>query len=66
MLGTGKSLSIMDIAKLFNHKIVKIPSRQGERLSSTKINNDAYKILKYKPKIKIQDYIKNFVKINKQ
>ena len=65
MLGTGKSLSIMDIAKLFNHKIKKISSRQGERLSSTKINNDAYKILKYKPKIKIQDYIKYFVKNNK-
>ncbi|MDB4081438.1 NAD-dependent epimerase/dehydratase family protein [Candidatus Pelagibacter sp.] len=65
LLGTGKLLSIINIAKLFNHKIKKIPSRQGERLSSTKISNDTFKILKYKPKIKIQDYLKNFVKNNK-
>ena len=65
-LGTGNIYSIMYIAKLFNHKIKLIPSRSGERFSSNKINNDTYKILGFKPKIKIKKYIENFVKKNKK
>ncbi len=64
LLGTGNIHSLKHIANLFNHKIKHIPTRPGERLSSIKINNDAYKYLKYKPKIKIEDYIKNFIKEN--
>lgn len=66
LLGTGKLYSIIEIAKLFNHKIKMIPFREGERFSSNKINNDAYRILKYKPTINIKDYIKDFVKNNKK
>ena len=66
LLGTGKKYQIIEIAKLFNHKINIIPFRKGERFSSLKISNDAYKILGYKPKIKIEDYIKKFVKNNKK
>ena len=66
MLGTGKLYSIFEIAKLFNHKIKEIPSRPGERISSIKVNNDAYKFLRYKPKITIENYITNFVKNNKK
>jgi UDP-glucose 4-epimerase len=66
MLGTGKLYSVVEIANLFNHKIKEIPSRSGERISSIKVNNDAYKILRYKPKIKIENYITNFVKNNKK
>ena len=66
LLGTGKIHSILYIAKLFNHKIELIPSRIGERFSSAKINNEAFKVLKYNPKIKIENYIKNFVKKNKK
>ena len=62
LLGTGRRHKIINIAKLFNHKIKMIPSRKGERFSSTYINNNSFKILKYKPKIKIESYIKNFVK----
>jgi UDP-glucose 4-epimerase len=65
LLGTGRKHTIIDIARLFKHKIRMIPARLGERFAPTKINNDAYRILKYKPKIKIEDYIKNFVKNNK-
>jgi UDP-glucose 4-epimerase len=61
-LGTGNIYSILDIAKLFEHKIKFIPSRAGERFSSNRINNDTFKILGFKPKIKIKSYIKNFVK----
>jgi UDP-glucose 4-epimerase len=64
MLGTGNIHSLNYIANLFNHKIKYISSRSGERLSSIKINHDAYKYLKYRPKIKIENYIKNFIREN--
>lgn len=62
LLGTGIKHKIINIAKLFNHEIKMIPSRKGERFSTTKINNSTFKILNYKPKVKIEDYIKQFVK----
>jgi len=65
-LGTGNIHSIIHIAKLFKHKIKFIPSRIGERFSSNKISNDTHKILGFKPKIKIERYIENFVKNNKK
>ncbi len=63
LLGTGKLYSIMEIAKLFKHKIKIVPKRQGERFSSLSIkkNNQALKYLNYKPKINIKNYIKDFV-----
>ena len=64
LLGTGKKYSIKYIAKLFNHKIKLVPSQPGERLSSSKINRDAFRILNYKPQKKIEDHIKNFIKKN--
>jgi len=66
LLGTGKSVSILNIAKLFNHKIKMVPSRPGERITSKKIDNSALKILGYKPKVDIKNYIKSFVKNNKK
>ncbi len=65
-LGTGNSYSIIHIAKLFKHKFKFIPSRFGERFSSNKISNDTYKILGFKPRIKIKKYIEDFVKKNKK
>ena len=49
---------------MFKSKVKYLPSRQGERFNSTKINNNAKKILGYSAKIKITDYIKNFRKKN--
>ena len=66
LLGTGIKKSILEVANLYKHKIRMVASRRGERFNSGKINNQAYKILKYKPKIKIENYIKNFVKKNKK
>ena len=66
LLGTGNVYSIKYIASLFNHKIKIIPTRIGERFTSTKINYDAYKILKYRPKKKIEEYIKKFIKKNEK
>lgn len=66
LLGTGRSYTIKYIAKLFGKRIKMIPKRPGERFASFKINNTAYKILGYKPRVKIEEYIKNFVKKNKK
>ena len=62
MLGTKKSYSIIEIAKTFNTKIKFLPSRPGERFSSKITNNNAQKILGYKTKIDIKDYIKKLIK----
>ena len=64
MLGTKMNYSIIEIAKMFKSKIKYIPSRPGERFGSTIPNNNAKKILGYSARIKIKDYIKNFIKNN--
>ena len=64
MLGTNKQYSILQIAKMFKSKIKYIPSRKGERFTSSIPNNNAFKILKYKATNDIKTYIKNFIKKN--
>ena len=61
MLGTKKTYSIIEIAKLFKYKFKFIPSRPGERFGSTMTNNNAKKILGYTPTIDIKDYIKEII-----
>ena len=61
MLGTHKSYSILEIAKMFKTKIKYLPVRPGERLGSTIPNNNAKKILGYKAKIDIKSYIKDII-----
>ena len=61
MLGTKKNHSILEIAKMFKSKIRYISSRPGERFGSTIPNNNAKKILGYRARLKIKDYIKNFI-----
>ncbi|WP_440672810.1 NAD-dependent epimerase/dehydratase family protein [Candidatus Pelagibacter sp. HIMB1715] len=62
MLGTKKTYSIIEIAKMFNTKIKFLPKRPGERFGSTIPNNNAKKILGYTAKKDIRDYIINIVK----
>ena len=64
MLGTKKSYSIIQIAKMFNSKIRYLPSRPGDRLGSTITNNNSYNHLGYKSKIDIKDYINEYLKKN--
>ena len=64
MLGTNKTHSILEIAKMFKTKIRYLPKRPGERFGSTILNNNAKKILGYKAKIEIRNYIKDFVENN--
>ena len=62
LLGTNKNYRIIDVAKMFTNNIKFIPERPGERQKSIIVNDNAQKILGYKTKINIEDYIKNFKK----
>ena len=64
MLGTKKTYSIKEIANLFKTKIKYLPSRKGERFGSLINNNNAERILGYKSKIDIKDYIEKFINQN--
>ena len=57
-----KSLSVLEVAKLFKSKIKLLPQRKGERYASalTKINN-LNKIYKHYGKISLKNYIRNFL-----
>jgi UDP-glucose 4-epimerase len=60
-----QSHSIIELAKMFKSKIRYLPKREGERFSSalTKMNLNN-KIIRLSAKIKLSDYIKNFLRNN--
>ncbi len=62
MLGTQKTYSIIEIAKMFKTKIKYLKARPGERFGSTILNNNARKFLGYKAKIDIKNYIQDIIK----
>jgi UDP-glucose 4-epimerase len=61
-IASSKSHSIKQLAKMFNYRTKYLPKREGERFSSalTKMNLNI-KIIRLKAKIKIHDYIKDFL-----
>jgi len=61
MLSSGKKFSILQIAKMFNTKYKYISKRPGDRKDSIVLNNNAKKILGFKSKNTLKDYIKNFI-----
>ena len=66
-ISNRQSYSIIEVAKMFNTKIKFLPQRQGERYASalTKMNlsNKVYRLY---GDIKLKNYIKNFIKIQKK
>jgi len=66
-ISNRQSYSIIEVAKMFNSKIKFLPKRQGERYASalTKMNlsNKVYRLY---GDIKLKNYIKNFIKIQKK
>ena len=61
----NKSYSILEIAKMFNHKIRFLNRRKGERYKSSTVKYvGSIKIWPLKCKYKIKDYIQNYVKNN--
>jgi UDP-glucose 4-epimerase len=61
-IASNQSFSIIELAKFFKSKIRYLPIRKGERFSSalTKMNLNN-KIVRLSAKIKLKDYINNFL-----
>jgi UDP-glucose 4-epimerase len=64
-IASKQSYSIIELAKLFKSKIRYLPIRKGERFASalTKMNLNN-KIIRLSSKIKLKDYVKNFLSNN--
>ncbi len=64
-IASKQSYSIIKLAKLFKSKIRYLPMRKGERFSSalTKMNLNN-KIIRLSAKIKLKDYVNNFLNNN--
>ena len=62
-ISSKESYKIIEVARMFNSKIIFLPARRGERFSSALTNtNLANKIHKVFGKIKLKNYIHNIVK----
>jgi len=66
-ISNRQSFTIIEVAKMFNSKIKFLPQRQGERYASalTKMNL-SNKVHRLYGDIKLKNYIKNFIKIQKK
>ena len=64
-IASKQSYSILELAKMFKSQIKYLPKRKGERFSSalTKMNLNN-KIIRLSAKIKLSDYINNFLRNN--
>ena len=64
-IANKKSYSLIDVAKMFKSKIKFLPKRPGERYASALTNkNLSNRMYKYFGKIKLKDYINNFIEKN--
>ena len=65
-ISSKESYKIIHVAKLFGSKIKYLSSRKGERYASSLTNmNLSNRVYKKFGKIKLKDYIKNFIKKNR-
>jgi UDP-glucose 4-epimerase len=64
-IASNQSYSIIELAKLFKSKIKCLPMRKGERFASalTKMNLNN-KIIRLSAKIKLKEYVSNFLRNN--
>jgi UDP-glucose 4-epimerase len=64
-IASNQSFSIIELAKLFKSKIRYLPTRKGERFASalTKMNLNN-KIVRLSAKIRLKDYVSNFLTNN--
>jgi UDP-glucose 4-epimerase len=61
-IASKQSFSIIELSKMFKSKIRYLPKRKGERFASALTNmNLNNKIIRLSAKIKLKDYIKNFL-----
>jgi UDP-glucose 4-epimerase len=62
-VASNKSYSIIQLARMFNCKIKYLPKRPGERFSSAlKRMNLSNKVIRIKARVKIKDYIKDYLR----
>ena len=62
-IASKQSFSIIELAKLFKSKIRYLPKRKGERFASALTNmNLNNKIVRLSAKIRLKDYVNNFLK----
>jgi UDP-glucose 4-epimerase len=62
-IASKKAYSILQVAKMFNTKIKYLPKRLGERYASALTKkNLSNNIIRHYGKIKLADYIKNFIR----
>ena len=65
-IANKKTYSILEVARMFNTKIKYLPKREGERYASALTNRSlSNKVHKYFGKIKLKEYINNFLITNK-
>jgi UDP-glucose 4-epimerase len=61
-IASKESFSILEVAKLFDHKIIYLRKRAGERYASALTNmNLSNKVYKYFGKIKLKNYINRII-----
>ncbi len=66
-ISNTESYSIINLAKLFNHKITFLPSRKGERYASALAGMSlSNKVHKNFGKIKLKKYVQEFINKNKK
>jgi UDP-glucose 4-epimerase len=64
-LRSGKTISILDLASMFDHAHMMIPERPGERFKAEDIPTDTREVLGWEPKHLISEYINSIkTKIN--
>ena len=64
-IANKKTYSLIDVAKMFKSKIKFLPKRPGERYASALIKkNLSNKMYKFFGKIRLKDYINNFIEKN--
>ena len=65
-IASNQSYSIIELAKLFRNKIRYLPKRAGERYASALIKmNLNNKIIRLSAKIRLKDYVNNFLNNNR-
>ena len=66
-ISNKKSYSIIEVAKMFRHKMTYLKARKGERFASALTNMSFNnKIIKKYGKIHLKDYITSFIKDRKK
>ena len=65
-LRSGKNISIIELAGYFGASYEIVSERRGERFTSEYFDSDTEEILNWKPKIRLSNYVNDFIKTHKR